>query len=135
MAYDEDGVAIRKCDRTVKNVTTYWYQRDELSFDLLWSPPDLTHYSGLALGDLYYHCLPMRCQFWLWTLEDGEHVWKSILCGYMRHEDGRYLITTKVDRFPSWVQREAYRKALECTLYYFFIQSRQLIAVTDLDIA
>ncbi|KAI0695269.1 hypothetical protein C8T65DRAFT_744059 [Cerioporus squamosus] len=117
VARTQDGVAIRRCDRTVPQnnadpVVTRWYQSDEIADEMLWAAPDLTHDRELTLGDLYYHRLPLQSQFWLWSLEDGEKQWVEVKCGYMR-EDGRYLITTKVDHLPSWVQRDAFRRAQE----------------------
>lgn len=99
---------------------TYWYQADVVRNNLLDYPPDLTKVPGtecLVLGDLYYHCTPTQYQLWIWAREKNQKAaWKPVKCGHKRDDD-RYLIITKTDKFPSWVQYESYQRALnDCRL-------------------
>ena len=119
----QDGIAIRRHTRTVTqkktsskeirpSVTTPWYQADYPSDQLLDAPLRLKH--KLTIGELYYHCTPTQYRLWLWTDDavKGLH-WAPVKCGYQRG-DGRYLIITNKDKFPSWVLHNQYVRALPC---------------------
>ncbi|KAI0712368.1 hypothetical protein C8Q76DRAFT_797227 [Earliella scabrosa] len=116
VAYTRDGIAIRRHTRTVTSsnelrppVTTPWYQADQSSDQPLDAPLRLKH--ELTIGELYYHRTPAQYQLWLWTDDTvkGPH-WAPVKCGYKR-SDGRYLIITNKDKYPSWVLRDQYVRA------------------------
>ena len=91
------------------SVTTAWYQADRSSDQLLGAPPRLKH--KLTLGELFYHCTPAQYQLWVWTDDGAKRPrWVPVKCGYKR-DDGRYLIITNKDKFPSWVLRDHYVRA------------------------
>ncbi|KAI0364224.1 hypothetical protein BV20DRAFT_1057371 [Pilatotrama ljubarskyi] len=99
-----------------KVVKTSWFEAEEISDELIDSPPDLTGESDLEIGDLFYHRTPSEFQLWLWTTgrdndDDGAPFWKPVTAGYAR-ADGRRLTVTPALRKPSWVTSDYYFRSL-----------------------
>ncbi|RDX39904.1 hypothetical protein OH76DRAFT_1490748 [Lentinus brumalis] len=89
--------------------TTFW---ETFSAQPIRSPPDLTRYPDLTVGDVYSHVIlsescevadAVDVQLWHWTSNsDGQHLWKRAREGDVRG-DGRRLIVTPKRKEPSWV--------------------------------
>ncbi|KAH9895962.1 hypothetical protein C8Q73DRAFT_665004 [Cubamyces lactineus] len=92
--------------RPLGPVLATWFETENIGEALIDRPPDLTGEPGLVveIGDLYYHRTSTQYQFWLWSIgPQGEPFWMPVHYGYIR-EDGRRLIVTTANRWPSWVK-------------------------------
>lgn len=79
---------------------------ESFTLEPLGHPPDLTSYSDLTLGDLYFNVVKGdRSSFQLWSwVRDGKGVeyWKRAREGDTR-EDGRRLTISPKRQQPGWV--------------------------------
>ncbi|KAI0822492.1 hypothetical protein BC628DRAFT_1421693 [Trametes gibbosa] len=82
-------------------IGTGWFRSDS-SLEVV-APPDVSAFSKIHRGDIYYHRAPTGPQLWLLVRDAtaGPLRWKAVALGY-RREDGRKLSLTKGNLDPTW---------------------------------
>ncbi|CDO77462.1 hypothetical protein BN946_scf184881.g5 [Trametes cinnabarina] len=91
-------------------ITIYAHWWETKSDELLDTPPDITHYPELTLGDVFLHRSANKNQLWVWDKVHGTNQWRSVYLGWQRPVDGRKLSLTEGRKVPSWLESDWFHK-------------------------